>query len=173
MDSNQFQCSKCNASLSQEDIFCSNCGYPENGDQKEKDKYEYRVKLRMNVLKDAKKKLKNVKILLWVLASLHFIVGLFFITQEITFYDGISLIISSVIFVACIFWVNNQPLTGIMAAFIFWVLLQLSVVFVDPALLFNGIILKIIFIAIFVKGITSAKDYKEYSQKLQALNATN
>ncbi|SMG20548.1 hypothetical protein SAMN05661096_01109 [Marivirga sericea] len=172
MEQNFTQCSKCKASITAEDVFCSNCGYPENADQEEKDKYEYRIKLKMNVLKDAKKKLKNVKILLWVLAGLHLVVGLAFLSQEITFYDGIGPIIAAVIFIACVFWVNKQPLVGIMAAFIFWVLLQLSVVLVDPALLLSGIILKIVFIGIFVKGISSAKDYKEFSQKLRTLNAT-
>lgn len=173
MESYQIQCTKCNTEINQEDVFCSNCGYPENGDQEEKDKFDYRIKLKMNVLKDAKKKLKNVKILLWVLAGLHLLGGLFYISQEVTFYDGIGALIACVIFMACILWVKNQPLTGIMAAFIFWILMQLSVVFVDPALLFSGIILKIIFIGIFIKGISSAKDYKEYSQKLQTINARN
>ncbi|WP_375579878.1 zinc ribbon domain-containing protein [Marivirga tractuosa] len=173
MEQSQIQCSKCKTTLSQEDIFCPNCGYPENGGQEEKDKFDYRIKLKMNVLKDAKKKLKNVKILLWVLAAFHLLAGLFYLTQELTFYDGIGTLIASIIFIACVFWVKNQPLTGIMAAFVFWILLQLSVVFVDPSLLFHGIILKIIFIGIFVKGISSAKDYKEFSQKLQVLNAPN
>jgi len=173
MEYNQNQCSHCNESISSEDVFCPNCGYPENGDQKEKDKFEYRIKLRKNVLNDAKKKLKNVKILLWVLAALNLVLGIIFLMEDLTFYDGIGLIISAIVFSACVFWVNKQPLTGILAAFIFWLLLQFSVVFTDPALLLNGIILKLVFIGIFVKGISSAKDYNEYSQKLQTINARN
>ena len=53
----------------------------------------------------------------------------------------------------------------------FWILLQLSVVLVDPALLFNGILLKIIFIGIFIKGISSAKDAKKYTGQLKEMNA--
>ncbi len=165
------ECSKCNSNLKEEDIFCPNCGYPENADQKEKDKYAYRIKLKSDVVQDAKKKLKNVKILLYVIAGINFLIGIYYLSNEMTFADGIGSLISGFIFLGCVFWVNKQPLTGILAAFIFWIILQLSVIFIDPSLLFRGIIIKIVIIGVFIKGINSAKDFKSYSEQLKEMNA--
>ncbi len=164
-------CSKCQTQLGENDTFCNNCGYPERGTSEEQGKYNYSIELKKNVVDNARKKLKNVKTLLYVLAGLNFLVGIYFLSNEMTFNDGIGSFISSIIFLGCVVWVNKQPLTGILAAFIFWILLQLSVVLVDPVLLFNGIILKVIFIGIFVKGISSAKDAKNYINQLKDVKA--
>lgn len=165
------QCSRCTATLNEEDIFCSVCGYPENGSQEEKDKYKYRIKLKKDVVTDAEKKLKNVKVLLMVIAGINLAFGIFYLTDEATFADGISSLIGTLVFLGCVAWVNKKPLMGVLAAFIFYILLQLSVVLVDPALLFQGILLKIVFIGIFVKGINSARDYEKFSEQLSEMNA--
>lgn len=167
----QINCSRCNTPLSEEDIFCPNCGYPEKADIEEKNKYNYRIKLRKDILKDAEKKLKNVKILLYVIIGLNIILGVVFLLDQATFSDGLGSLISAGIFAGCLLWVNKKPLAGILAAFIFWLLLQLSVVLIDPALLFSGLLLKVIFLGVFIKGITSARDYNKYSDQLEEMNA--
>ncbi len=164
-------CSNCKRDISIENIFCTNCGYPENGSVEEKDKFEFRVKLKQNVVKGAEKKIKSVKILLYVIAAINFLIGLFLVVEDTTFVDGLVSLIASLIYICCVLWVNKQPLTGVLAAFGFWILTQLSVVLIDPTLLFNGIILKIIFISIFIKGITSAKDAQKYRDELLEMNA--
>lgn len=164
-------CSKCNSPLTEEDKFCSNCGYPERGTTAEKNKYNLSVKLKKDVVDDAKKKLKNVKILLFVVAGINVIVGIVQLMDAITFNDGIGSLITAAVFLGCVIWVNNQPLTGILAAFSFWVLLQLSVVLIDPTLLLSGLFLKIVIIGIFIKGISSARDAKKYAEQLKEMKA--
>ena len=164
-------CSKCQTVLSPEDTFCINCGYPERGSAEDIRKYNHSIKLKMDVIEDGKKKLKSVKILLYILAGINLIFGIFYLTDEITFSDGIMSLIATGVFLGCVIWVNTQPLIGVLAAFIFWILLQLSVILVDPVLLFSGIIWKIIFIGIFIKGITSARDAKKYKDQLKEMKA--
>jgi len=164
-------CSKCSTPLMENDTFCNNCGYPEKGSQNEKGMYEYRIKLKKDVLDDAKKKLRNVKILLGVLAGINILFGIYFLMNDSTFYDGLGSLITAAVFSGCALWVDKQPLTGILAGFGFWILLQLMAIFIDPANLFSGIILKIIFIAIFIKGIASAKDAKVYTDQLKEMKA--
>lgn len=164
-------CSKCQNSMSTDDIYCTNCGYPERGSQEEISKYNHSIKLKMDVITEGVKKLKSVKILLYVLAGINAAFGIYYLTNELTFADGIGSLIAAGVFLACVIWVNNQPLIGVLAAFIFWILLQLSVVLVDPLLLFQGIILKIIFIGIFLKGISSARDAKKYQDQLREMKA--
>ena len=164
-------CSRCNTLVSNQDTFCTECGYPTNGTQEEKDRYEYGIKLKRDVVEDAQKKLKNVKILLYVVAGLNVVVGLFYLSSDLTFADGIGSLIAGAIFLGCVVWVNKQPLTGILAAFAFWIVLQLLAILVDPTLIFRGILLKIIFIGIFIKGIASARDAKKFTDQLREMNA--
>ena len=165
------QCSKCQTSLEEGAIFCNSCGYPEGGTEEDKAKYYHSIKLKKDIVEDGHKKMKSVRILLMVLAGFNVAFGLFYLTDPLTFADAIGSFIAAGLFLGCIIWVNKQPLTGVIAAFMFWILLQLSVVLVDPALLFNGILLKIIFIGIFIKGISSAKDAKKYTGQLKEMNA--
>jgi uncharacterized membrane protein YccC len=115
--------------------------------------------------------MKNVKILLYVIAGINVVVGLFLLMDSVTFVDGISSFVAAAVFIGCAIWVNNQPLTGVIAAFVFWLLLQLSAILIDPAMLFQGIILKVIFIGIFIKGISSANDAKKYTAQLKEMKA--
>ncbi len=164
------QCSQCKVSLSPEDVYCPNCGFPERADESEKGKYIYRIQLKKNVISDAKKKLKNVRILLWIVIVLNIISGLFLMFNNMIEL-AIGSFISAAIYIGCLIWVGKQPLIGIMAAFIFWILTQAAVIFTDPSMIFNGIILKVIFIVIFIKGISSARDYQNYSAQLNELKA--
>ena len=164
-------CSKCSSPVAEHDKFCNECGFPENGSQKEKELYDYRIKLKMDVVEEAQKKLKNVKVLLYVIAGLNFAIGAYFVTTDTNIADGLFNMFSAAIYLACVIWVNKQPLTGVLAAFVFWIVTQLLLVLVDPALLFNGIILKAVFIGIFIKGISSANDVKKYTAQLKDLKA--
>jgi hypothetical protein len=167
----QTLCSLCKKVISPEDIYCNNCGYPENGTDEVKGKYDLKIKLKKNVVDGAHKKLKNLKTMLFIIAGLNFVIGMYLITDDFTFTDGLVSLIASLVYLCCVAWVNKQPLTGVLAAFIFWILTQLSVLLVDPLLIFQGIILKIIFISIFVKGIASAKDAQKYTNELKEMNA--
>ena len=162
------QCSQCKVALNTEDIYCPNCGFPERAEESEKGKYIYRIQLKKNVINDAKKKLKNVRILLWIVIVLNIISGLFLLFNDVIEL-AIGSLISAAIYIGCLIWVGKQPLIGIMAAFIFWILMEALAIFADPSMTFRGIILKIIFIVIFIKGISSARDYQNYSAQLNEL----
>lgn len=166
---NELICSKCGSSLNENDVFCNSCGFPERGTLEDKKKYNFSIHLKKNVIEDANKKLNNVKILLYVITGLNVIIGLINLSNDYSYAQGIGNLIAAALFLGCALWVNNQPLVGVLAAFILWILLQLSVVLINPALLFSGIILKVIFIGIFVKGIASAKDYLKFSEQLKEM----
>jgi signal transduction histidine kinase len=168
---NSSQCSNCQSIIIENAVFCPQCGYPENGTEQDISKYNYSLKIKKDLVEDSKKKMKNVKILLYVIAGINVVVGLFLLMDSVTFVDGISSFVAAAVFIGCAIWVNNQPLTGVIAAFVFWLLLQLSVIFIDPAMLFQGIILKVIFIGIFIKGILSANDAKKYTAQLKEMKA--
>lgn len=170
MESTDLNCSNCNASIAPEDVYCGNCGYPERGTAKEIDRYNYSITLKKNVLNDANKKIKHVRILLYIITAVSLIMGLFHISID-NYADGIALLIAAALYLACSIWVKKKPLIGIVTAFTLWLIFQLSVVLIDPVLLFKGIILKILVFSMFVKGIVSAKDAQSYSTQLKDLKA--
>ena len=171
MEATQVYCSQCGTIVDSNDRFCSKCGYPENGTIEDKNKYDHSIKLKKDILEDGKRKLKNVKIIIYIIAGFNAVFGIYYLTQPETFAEAISSFIATGLFIGCAIWVNKQPLVGVIAAFVLWILIQLSVVLVDPTLLFKGIIIKVIFVGIFIKGISSAKDAKKYTEQLNEMNA--
>jgi uncharacterized membrane protein YvbJ len=73
------ECPNCSNTCSSSAQFCNKCGYPVNGEESEVRKFEYRIKLREDILLESRKKIKNVKILLFVMAGLNVVFGLFFL----------------------------------------------------------------------------------------------
>ncbi len=166
--SDQIICSNCRSEMDEAEKYCNNCGYPEHGDEKEQSRFMYSIKLKQDALAEAKKKLSNVRVMLYILAAINVMVGLYWLASEGGFADGIANIITAAVFIGCAILVKKQPLIGVLSAFIFWLVMQLSVVFIDPALLINGVVLKVVVIVLFVKGIQSARDAKEFTDKLKA-----
>ena len=160
------KCSNCTKSIQKEETFCGNCGFPENGSEQEKKKFNYSKKLKQDVIDNAKKKLKSVKILLYVMAGINFFSGLYYLSQPSATAEVIASIFATIIFIGCAIWVNKSPLVAVLSAFGFWLLIQILSAILEPTTLFQGLILKIIFISIFIKGIKSAKDYKDFTAKL-------
>ncbi len=168
------KCFNCKSEVSRDEVFCSECGFPQNGTDEEKNKFEYRIKIKKDAYEEAQKKVRGVRTLLFVLAGINVLAGcyyLFFSGNETFFADGIATMVSALVFIGCAIWVNKQPLTGILAAFIFWIVLQVLSAVVLPETLLKGIIWKIIIIGVFIKGINSAKDASKYSEQLSAMKA--
>lgn len=169
MNESNLTCSNCKSPIGESDAFCGNCGFPEKGTDDEKNKFHYRIKLKTDVVKDAEKKVRNVRTLLFVLAALNIVLGFFFIfilDSGLTFADGVGFLISALVFIGCAIWVNKQPLMGVLAAFGFYLFLQVLGAIIDPTTIFKGIILKIIIIGVFIKGVNSARDAKKYKEQL-------
>ncbi|MEP1034089.1 hypothetical protein [Ekhidna sp.] len=172
----QLTCSNCKSTIDDSSTYCANCGFPERGSDEEKNKFLYRIKLKQDVVKDAEKKVRSVKTMLYILAGINLVAGFFFIfilDSELTFADGIGFLITALIFIGCAIWVNRQPLMGVLAAFGFYLFIQVLATVVDPSTIFQGILLKIIIIVVFVKGINSARDAKKYRDQLTEMGVKN
>ncbi len=165
-------CLNCNFELDENpDTYCPNCGFPVMGTEKEVQNFFRKIELTHQVLKDAEKKVNRVRIMLLILAGINIIAGLVIsMAGDNLFEDasilGISSIIMGIIFIACASWVRRDPVAGIITAFSLYVLVQLASAIMDPTTLVSGIIFKIIIIAIFISGVRSAFDYREYKRKL-------
>lgn len=172
----ELTCTNCGSKVEEGNTFCSNCGFPARGTDEEKNKFLHRIKLKKDVVKDAEKKIKSVKTMLYILAGLNVVIGLFFVfgsNAYLNFADGIGFLIAGLVFIGCAIWVNKQPLMGVLAAFGFYLFIQVLGAIVDPTTIFKGIILKIIIIGVFIKGVNSARDAKKYKEQLSEMGVKN
>lgn len=164
-------CDNCQHDISgSEAKFCPKCGYPARGTSAEQDNFRRALKLKKDVVDDAKKKIKRVKVMLYILGGLNVLVGLIIALADAipdAVFVGIGSIIVGGVMFACSAWVEKNPVTGILVAFSVYMLLIIANAILEPASIYRGIIFKIIIIGVFIKGIKSAYDYREYTKKLE------
>lgn len=166
-------CERCNEDLRESSgKFCPKCGFPANGTEQDQKNFYHSLKLKQDVLDDAQKKLKRVTAMLYILAGINVLYGLYFFGAGAALYGddsgiiGATTIIMGLIFIGCALWVKKNPVAGTVTAFSIYALVQVASALVEPETIFQGIILKIIIVVIFVRGIRSAFDYREYQRKL-------
>lgn len=171
-DAHISHCPHCSAELGDKETkFCQSCGYPARGSSQEQSNFKRKIQLQKEVLADAQKKVKRVSLMLYILGGINLVVGIFLLNMELGFDSemkilGWATLINAAVLIACGLWVKKKPVTGVLVAFSFYLVIQIAGAVIDPSTIFQGIILKIIILAIFIRGLKSAYDYKEYQKKL-------
>lgn len=166
-----YRCENCSSSAASDNVYCTSCGYPILGSQEEKSRYILRVSSRKRLLHDAKLKVKEARTAIFVLAGLTLVFGLI---AEFASDDTATAIVSLVL---CLFylimgvWSNKNAFGAILVSFIVYITLNILNAIVDPATLVQGIIIKIIFILAFIKGIRSASEAQRLMKELEVYNA--
>ena len=164
-------CENCNATHAPDKKFCSECSFPIQGTQEEKTSFRLTVGSRKRLLKDAEDKIKSAKTMIYVAAAVFLVSGLIFyaISNDV----GILLVnlVISLVYLILAAWSKTNAFGAIVTAFAIFVTIQVVNVFADPTSIFSGIIIKIILIAAFVKGIRSAIDARNLLRELEKLKA--
>lgn len=158
---NQFQTQK----------FCSTCSFPIGGTDYEKQQFRSAVSSRKRLLKEAEEKMKTAKNIIYVLAGLFFIIGLY---HGIANEDYITMIVNlfvCVLYLILAAWSRYNPFGAILTAFILYITLNVVNAFFDPITLVQGILWKIIFIGAFIKGIRSAQEAQNHINELSKVKA--
>lgn len=164
-------CENCNNTNSPDLRFCPNCSFPAGGSDEEKSQFRIRIIRNKQLIKDAKEKIQSAKIIMYVLAGLTFLMGVF---QGFGQDDFSGLIVNSVLailYLIMIAWMDKNPFAATLSVFILYITINLLNAFFEPATLFSGIILKIIVIAALIKGITSAKQAQDSLNELEKVKA--
>lgn len=164
-------CENCQAQNDPLQKFCSECGFPEGGTGDEKRSFRLTVGSHRRLLTDAHKKVRTAKNIIYVLAGIFIVVGLIRGFVQDNFADMILNVVLSVVFLILAAWCEQNPFGAILTAFIIYVTVYIANGFVNPATLFQGLILKILFIAAFVKGIRSAQEAQVYMKELEKRKA--
>ncbi len=119
------------------------------------------------LIAQAFRKLKTVKVILFVIAAVQLILGLVYYFNGTFELDGalIQLIIA-LIFFGLALLVDKKPRVAVISGLVLYGLLIALNAVVEPESIVKGIILKVVIIYAFVKGIRAANEAEELRDKL-------
>lgn len=164
-------CENCKSISDATKKFCPQCSFPIGGTEDEKRSFRLTVSSRKRLLEDANDKIKSAKYIIIGLSCFILLQGLF---QGFFGDDFATMIVNlciSLLYLILAAWCTKNPFGAILIAFIIYATLILINAFFDPATLFSGIILKVVFIVALVKGMQSAKEARGYLAELEKFKA--
>ena len=164
-------CENCSALVSNDQKFCSQCSFPANGSDSEKQSFRLHVSSRKRFLSDAQDKIKSSRYIMFGLAGLFLVVGLFVCFGADDFAPMVINIFCCIVYLILAAWCSKNPFGATLTALIIYGTLVVVNAFVEPTSLFSGIVIKIIIIVALVKGIRSAQEAQKYLGELEKLKA--
>ena len=168
--SNPAVCYYCKSTgLSETDIFCANCAFPQGGTQSEMKKFIWNIHNKKKLLADQKKAVNKARNILYILAGVHLLAGILGLAIMASVPFFIVLAIQSGIYLGLGLWSRRQPFPAILTGFFIYMVFIVIDAVDNPSSLLSGIIWKIIFIAGFVYGYKGAKDSKMLEAELQSI----
>jgi hypothetical protein len=165
------KCENCTNPNSPDLKFCPNCSFPVGGADEEKSQFRIRIIRNKQLIKVAKEKIQTAKIIMYVLAGLTFLMGVYQGFGQDDFSGLIINCILALLYLIMIAWADKNPFAATLSVFILYVTVNLANAFFYPATLFSGIILKIIVIVGLIKGIKSAKEAQDSLNELEKVKA--
>lgn len=153
-------CACCATPFAEADIYCNSCGFPLKGTEEEQRHFINNRTIKEIDLADFDKNIKSAtNSLYWVagLFALGSIVGGFMLEDksEIAAHFIIYVILIA-IFLALAVWGKQKPLPALISGLSLYVFIQIASAILEPASIVSGIIVKIIIIAMLIKGIKAA-----------------
>lgn len=149
-------CSQCSTEITEASKFCTYCGFPENGDEKEKAIFHAKRAMKKNQIKDAHKKINSARNTLYWMAGLFFITGLFIFFTVDDMATLIASTILAIIYLVLAYWSQKKPFAALLSALLLYLMVIAVNAIVDPTTLYKGILIKIIILSFLMKGISSS-----------------
>lgn len=166
-------CENCQAVNSATQKFCSQCSFPIGGTKNEQIAFRSNIAIRTRMLKESERHVSICKKLLYFLAGINLLLGLYFGFGADDFPSMISSICVALLFLILTAWADRNPFGAILTAFIVYLTLNVVNTIDNPALLTRGIPSKIICTVLFVGGIRSARQVTLQREALEKLKAPN
>lgn len=162
LEVSESSCSICKTPMQTENIYCPECGFPENGTDSDVAKFHARNAMKKNQHMDAGKKIRSARNVLYVMAGFFLIIGFinFFANQDLAIL--ISCVVIGIIYLALGSWTSKKPMIAILLGLLFYITtIIIDVVFIGPEMLMKNLIIKIIIIAYLGTGVYSASSIKK------------
>jgi hypothetical protein len=160
-------CDNCRAENPSTQKFCSSCSYPISGSLEERQQFVATIGRHKLLIKRAKEKISNAKIIIYLIAGLTFLTGGFAYFKFEDFNLMIVNLCMSLLYLIMAAWADKNPFAAILTAFIIYITVILVNAVVSPGSLFSGLLWKVIFIGAFIKAIRSAQEAQESMKELE------
>ena len=147
--------------MDQEQIYCSNCGYPEKGTVSEKAKFNSDEVLARYKAAEAPRQIKSARNTLFVIAGLAFLTGLFFYGIADDMATLIAGGILAIVYLVLGYWSQQKPLIALVLGLLVYVTNMVINAIIEPETIYKGIIIKVVIIAFLIKGINSAMELRK------------
>lgn len=167
----EIKCPNCLSGNASDRKFCSQCSFPIAGSDDDKKQFRANVARHKFLVKNAEDKISSARTIIYILAGLFFLSGIFVWYTAESFEMLLVNLIIALMYLIFASWSNSNPSGAILTAFIVYLTVQFVNFMVNPASLFSGIILKVIAIVAFVKGIQSAFEAKQSLKELEKVKA--
>ena len=161
VQASESSCTICKTPMQSLNVFCPECGFPENGTDKDVAQFHARNAMQKNQHMDADKKIKSARNVLYVMAGITVLFGVFyfFMGQDIAVL--VTNVVLGIIYLLLGSWTSKKPLAAILLGLLLYLTTIIISAILDPATLIKGVIFKIIIIAYLAKGVYSASSIKK------------
>jgi hypothetical protein len=137
-------------------IFCNDCGYPQNGTEDQKSSFHAKRVMKRRQGDEAQKRIRFARNSLYVIAGFSFLYGLFHFFVNDDMATLVSSGILAIIYLALGYWSQQKPLIALVLGLLVYLTLITIGVVLGGEPIYRGIIIKVIIIAYLAKGINSA-----------------
>jgi hypothetical protein len=163
-------CKACSVKASEDDIFCTHCGYPLKGTHQEQRNFLSEREAKFIDLGAAQKQINRAANSLFVVGAITAVAGLVYyaISKDPDTKNSLLIIniILGAIYVGLGFWCKSKPLAAIISGASLYVLTIILNAIANPLTIFSGIIFKIVIISFFARGIKSVLESEKLSKDL-------
>lgn len=149
-------CSQCATLITHQAKFCTHCGYPESGTEKEQAQFHAKHVMAKQQLENDTKRIKSAQKTLYWMSGIFMAFGLFYFfrTQDIAIL--ITNAILSVLYLLLAFWTKEKPFAALLSALLLYLTVIAINAVIEPMSLVSGIILKVVFLTLLIKGLYAA-----------------
>lgn len=157
--------------LKTEDYYCPNCRFPQGGTTKEQAEFLNKVVKKKRVLRTNNDKISHARNILYFFSILNIAVGVILgLLIQVNLEVLIGGIIGSLIYFGFAKWSIKKPFPAILSGFFTYIVFNVIGAIADPSTIFQGIILKVVFISIFIYGIRAVKVAERIQKDLEFVN---
>ncbi|MFB9844356.1 hypothetical protein [Mucilaginibacter ginsenosidivorans] len=162
-------CKSCTSTVTTNDQFCADCGYPLTGTEEEQKKFLMDKSYKELNLEEANRMVKKASYALYYVAGATLVGGLIVYGMDKTGLGSTVLLVNAilaVLFAAIGFWCTRMPLAGVITGTSLYALIFILNAIENPLTIVSGIIFKIFIVGCFIKGIKSAIEAEKLKKEL-------
>ena len=137
-------CKNCKTEINEDEQICKICKYPVQGTEKEQASFFAKQVMQKSSVKQSIDRLKKSRIILFVLGAFYVIVPFTPLLKTNKSFVMIIMIVLGVIFIGFGFLSFKKPKIALLIPLILIILYYLILLFINPVLLYKGILWKMI-----------------------------